>query len=132
MTIDHDRDEHPTITNLRLLGRGQDIAAAQRLAAFAAEYEVSNPPSMLTDSQIDDLVKHRTAEYQQARDVLAAQKAMPKPRILTQQDEQLNMAYRNGFEDGAVLGRMAMLRLVCKVAIGGLAAAMLAAFIILG
>jgi|GEM_PF-6284585 hypothetical protein len=114
-------------------GANQDMQAAQRLAAFEAQCVAQQPgDDMLSDEQIQAQVLRNRQQYEQARDVLAAQKAMPKPRILTQQDEQLNMAYQNGFDDGEVLGRMAMLRLVCKLAIVGVAAATLFAFIILG
>lgn len=121
------------LSQLYAAGAGQDIAAAQRLAAFEAQYvDQQRGNGMLSDEQIQAQVLRNRQQYEQARDTLAAKKAMPKPRILTQQDEQLNMAYRNGRDDGEILGRMAMLRLVCKVAIAGLAAAMLAALIILG
>lgn len=124
---------HEAITKLYAVGLGPDIAAAQRLAAFEAEYE-QNPPQLtsITDIEIQAQVMRNRQQYEQARDTLAAQKAMPKPRILTQQDEQLNMAYQNGRDDGEVLGRLAMLRLVCKWGIAIVAAGILGALIIPG
>jgi len=113
-------------------GANQDMQAAQRLAAFEAQYVAQQPgEGMLSDEQIQAQVLRNRQQYE-ARALLQAQReqnAMPRR---TQQDEQLDMAYRNGFDDGEVLGRMAMLRLVCKLAIVGVAAATLFAFIILG
>lgn len=130
--LDLGRALSPAMQQLYAVGARQDIAAAQRLAVFEKEYTASQPVGMLSDEQIQALVMRNRQQYEQARALLQAQReqnAMPRR---TQQDEQLDMAYRNGFDDGEVLGRMAMLRLVCKLAIVGVAAATLFAFIILG
>lgn len=74
----------------------------------------------------------RTDDEIQAQVLLHAQRAQNAMPRRSQQDEQLDMAYRNGLEDGEALGRAEMLRTVGKVCTVVLGVGILAAFIILG